>query len=292
MGQGRVFRLDVKPYADRIPPATITKGVLLAGRLDGRVALVTGAGSGIGAASAAALAHEGASVAVTDIDLSSAEKVAAEIDGKAFRLDVSLEDEWIEVVGRVTEAFGPITVLHSNAAWTGAESFGADLLVTDLSVDVFDKVMAVNLRGGMLACKHVIPGMLTAGGGSIVITSSVKGLTGSTHRTAYSISKAGLDALTRMVATGYGKAGVRCNAIAPGIVATPALDAVPEVQKSALEDAHLTPSLGRPEDIANAVVFLASDESAFITGQVIRVDGGLAAHTAALSPPGSQVRSS
>jgi NAD(P)-dependent dehydrogenase (short-subunit alcohol dehydrogenase family) len=131
--------------------------------------------------------------------------------------------------------------------------------------------------------------MLAAGGGSIVITSSVKGLTGSTHRTAYSISKAGLDALTRMVATGYGKAGVRCNAIAPGIVATPALDAVPVLQKEALEDAHLTPSLGRPENIADAVVFLASDESAFITGQVVCVDGGLAAHTAALSPPASRV---
>jgi NAD(P)-dependent dehydrogenase (short-subunit alcohol dehydrogenase family) len=263
--------------------------------LDGRVALVTGAGSGIGAASATALAREGASVAVTDVDLAAAEKVAREIGGgiggRAWRLDVASEAEWIEVVAQVTEALGPVTVLHSNAAWTGAESFGADLLVTDLSVEVFDRVMAVNLRGGMLACKHVIPGMLIAGGGSIVITSSVKGLTGSTHRTAYSISKAGLDALARMVATGYGKAGVRCNAIAPGIVATPAIDAVPAAQRAALEDAHLTPTLGRAEDIADAVVFLASDEAAFITGQVICVDGGLVAHTAALSPPGSRVSS-
>jgi NAD(P)-dependent dehydrogenase (short-subunit alcohol dehydrogenase family) len=256
----------------------------MTGRLDGRVALVTGAGSGIGAASAAALAAEGASVAVTDIDLDSATAVAAEIGGRAWRLDVASEAEWIAVVAEVTEALGPVTVLHSNAAWTGAESFGADLLVTDLSVEVFDRVIAVNLRGGMLACKHVIPGMVAAGGGSIVITSSVKGLTGSTHRTAYSISKGGLDALTRMVATGYGKAGVRCNAIAPGIVATPAIDSVPPAQKAALEDAHLTPSLGRPEDIARTVVFLASEDAAFITGQVIRVDGGLIAHTAALSP--------
>jgi NAD(P)-dependent dehydrogenase (short-subunit alcohol dehydrogenase family) len=266
----------------------------MTGRLDGRVALVTGAGSGIGAASAAALAAEGAVVAVTDIDGAAASSVAGAIGSagggaRAWRLDVASEPEWQRVVAEVAAALGPITVLHSNAAWTGAESFGADTLVTELAVDVFDRVMAVNLRGGMLACKHVIPGMLSAGGGSIVITSSVKGLTGSTHRTAYSMSKAGLDALTRMVATGYGKAGIRCNAIAPGIVATPALDAVPAAQKAALEDAHLTPSLGRAEDIARSVVFLASDDAAFITGQVICVDGGLIAHTAALSGPGTRV---
>jgi NAD(P)-dependent dehydrogenase (short-subunit alcohol dehydrogenase family) len=266
----------------------------MTGRLAGRVALVTGAGSGIGAASAVALAVEGATVAVTDIDGSAAEAVASEIGAagvgpaRAWRLDVASELEWIQVVAEVTGAFGPVTVLHSNAAWTGAESYGADQLVTDLSVDVFDRVIAVNLRGGVLACKHVIPGMVAAGGGSIVITSSVKGLTGSSHRTAYAISKGGLDSLTRMVATGYGKAGVRCNAIAPGIVATAAVNAISEAQKSALLDAHLTPTLGRPVDIANAVVFLASAESAFITGQVICVDGGLAAHTAALSPPGSR----
>jgi NAD(P)-dependent dehydrogenase (short-subunit alcohol dehydrogenase family) len=268
----------------------------LAGRLDGRVALVTGGGSGIGAASATALANAGATVAVTDIDLAAAEKVAreigGEIGGRAWRLDVAEEADWVAVTRAVSDELGPITVLHSNAAWTGAQAYNADLGVTDLDVDVFDRVIAVNLRGGMLACKHVVPGMLAAGGGSIVITSSVKGLTGSSHRTAYSMSKAGLDALARMVATGYGKGGVRCNAIAPGIVATEAIDAIPAAQRTALEDAHLTPTLGRAEDIANAVVFLASDDAAFITGQVICVDGGLAAHTAALSPPGTRVRSS
>jgi NAD(P)-dependent dehydrogenase (short-subunit alcohol dehydrogenase family) len=263
----------------------------MAGRLHGRVALVTGAGSGIGAASAAALAAEGAAVAVTDVDPEAAEKTAFEIGGgaRSWRLDVSAEADWAAVVPEVTAALGPVTVLHSNAAWTGAEAYAADLGVTDLSVEVFDRVIAVNLRGGVLACKHVIPGMVAAGGGSIVITSSVKGLTGSAHRTAYSVSKGGLDALTRMVATGYGKAGVRCNAIAPGIVATDALAAVPAAQLRVLEDAHLTPTLGRAGDIAHAVVWLASDEAAFVTGQVICVDGGLAAHVAALSPSGSRV---
>jgi NAD(P)-dependent dehydrogenase (short-subunit alcohol dehydrogenase family) len=261
--------------------------------LAGRVSLVTGAGSGIGAASAAALAEAGAAVAVTDIDEAAAAAVAKAIAERghhavAHRLDVASEAQWRRVVAAVADELGPITVLHSNAALTSHAYYAADLGVVDLSVEVFDRVIAVNLRGGMLACKHVVPGMLAAGGGSIVLTSSVKGSTGSAHRTAYSMSKGGLDALMRAVATGYGKAGVRCNAIAPGIVLTDAVSAVPADQRAALEEAHLTPSLGTPADIANAVVFLASDDAAFITGQVLDVDGGLTAHTAALSPPGTR----
>ncbi|MDT7658213.1 MAG: hypothetical protein QOF38_2928 [Pseudonocardiales bacterium] len=265
----------------------------MAAKLAGRVALVTGAGSGIGAASAAALAAAGAAVAVTDVDEAAAAAVAKAVAESghralALRLDVASEAQWRRVVAAVTDELGPITVLHSNAALTSHAYYAADLGVVDLSVEVFDRIIAVNLRGAMLACKHVVPGMLAAGGGSIVLTSSVKGSTGSAHRTAYSMSKGGLDALMRAVATGYGKAGVRCNAIAPGIVVTEAIGAVPAAQLAALEDAHLTPSLGTPADIANAVVFLASDDAAFITGQVIDVDGGLTAHTAALSPPGTR----
>jgi NAD(P)-dependent dehydrogenase (short-subunit alcohol dehydrogenase family) len=265
----------------------------MAERLDGRVGVVTGAGSGIGAASAVALAEAGAAVAVTDINLVAAQSVAAGIVENGFRaiavrLDVADERAWVAALDCVRREFGPVTVLHSNAALTSPEAYAADLGVTDLDIAVFDQVLAVNLRGGVLGCKHVIPDMVAAGGGSIVLTSSVKGLTGSAHRTAYAISKGGLDSLTRMVATGYGKAGVRCNAVAPGIVMTDALASVPAAQRTALEDAHLTPTLGRPEDIAKTVVFLASDSAAFITGQVICVDGGLLAHTAALSPTGSR----
>ena len=261
-------------------------------RLDGRVALVTGAGSGIGAASARALAEAGAAVAVTDIDLSAAKAVRAKILGEGFsaiavRLDVAIEKDWTEALDVVRQQLGPVTVLHSNAALTSPEAYAADLGVVDLDADVFDRVIAVNLRGGVLGCKHVVPDMLASGGGSIVITSSVKGLTGSAYRTAYSISKAGLNALARMVATGYGKSGVRCNAVAPGIVMTDGIASIPPGQMAALRDAHLTPTLGRPEDIANVVVFLATDAAAFITGQVICVDGGLLAHIAALSPASS-----
>lgn len=268
----------------------------MAERLDGRVAVVTGAGSGIGAASAAKLASAGAAVAVTDIDLVAAQAVAVGIADNGYRaiavrLDVADEAAWVTALDRIRRELGPVTVLHSNAALTSPEAYAADLGVADLDIGVFDRVLAVNLRGGVLGCKHVVPGMVGAGGGSIVLTSSVKGLTGSAHRTAYSVSKGGLDALTRMVATGYGKAGVRCNAVAPGIVMTEAAASIPAAHRTALEDAHLTPSLGRPEDVAKAVVFLASDAAAFITGQVICVDGGLVAHTAALSPAGSRGKS-
>jgi NAD(P)-dependent dehydrogenase (short-subunit alcohol dehydrogenase family) len=257
-----------------------------------RVALVTGAGSGIGAASAKALAFAGATVAVTDINVDRAGEVAAAIcatggHARAWPLDVSSELAWHEVVGSVVERYGPVTVLHSNAALTASEVTAADRGVTELDIELFDRVLAVNLRGAVLACKHVIPGMLAAGGGSIILTSSVKGSTGSAYRTAYSVSKGGLDTLTKVVATGYGKRGIRCNAVAPGIVSTEAIILLSADQRAALREAHLTPDIGRPEDIANAVVFLASDESAFITGQIIAVDGGLAAHIPALSPASS-----
>lgn len=259
--------------------------------LSGRSALVTGAGSGIGAASAAGLAAAGAAVLVTDIDVEAAERVAAKINaggGRAVaeRLDVSDEAQWIAVIGALD---APITMLHNNAALTGGEAMARDFDVVRIDVDTWDKVLAVNLRGTMLGCKHVVPGMLEAGGGSIVNTSSVKGSTGSSYRTAYATAKGGVDALTRMVATSYGKRNIRCNAVAPGIVETAGLQhTVPPERLAELRDAHLLPHLGRPEDIANMVVFLASDDAAFVTGQIIAVDGGLAAHTPALSPPGSR----
>lgn len=263
-------------------------------RLAGRVALVTGAAGGIGAASATALAREGASVGVSDLDFDGATQVAKAITGAGgiatpLPLDVSDGDQWRAALTDLADAYGPVDVLHSNAALTTREALTNDLDVTTLDMDLFDQVISVNLRASVLGCKLVIPGMIEAGRGSIVITSSVKGLVGSAHRTAYSVAKGGLDALTRMVAAGYGKKGIRCNAIAPGIVMTAAVEAaVPPERLSALQAAHLTPTMGRPEDIAAAVVFLASDEAAFITGQVIAVDGGLIGHTAALSPPGAR----
>jgi NAD(P)-dependent dehydrogenase (short-subunit alcohol dehydrogenase family) len=261
--------------------------------LSGRTALVTGAGSGIGAASAAGLAAAGAAVLVTDLDADAAARVAEKITAGgrralAAQLDVSDEEQWSTVVGR--GAFGdPITVLHNNAAITGGPAMAGDLDVVRIDVATWDAVLAVALRGTMLGCKHVVPGMLAAGGGSIVNTSSVKGSTGSSLRTAYATAKGGIDALTRMVATSYGKRNIRCNAVAPGIVETAGLHhTVPPERMAELRDAHLLARLGRAEDIAAMVVFLASDDAAFVTGQVIAVDGGLTAHSPALSPGGSR----
>jgi NAD(P)-dependent dehydrogenase (short-subunit alcohol dehydrogenase family) len=254
--------------------------------LEGATALVTGGGSGIGAASAHALAAAGATVAVTDLDAATAEQVAAEIveaGGKAVAhaLDVVDEDQWAAVMAQV----GPLDVLHSNAGPTGHEFMSRDLDVLTADLDIWRRVIDVALTGSMLACRSALPGMIERGGGSIICTSSVKGLTGSSMRAAYNSAKGGLHALVRTIATGYGHAGVRANAVAPGIIDTPGLrQTVPAARLASLEAAHLLPRLGTARDVADAVVYLASPASSFVTGQVLVVDGGMTSHTPALSP--------
>lgn len=255
-----------------------------AGRLVGKVAIVTGAASGIGRATALALAREGASVLVADLHGEGAQRVAEEIAAQggraeAQRADVADEASVAAMVAAALSHFGGLDVLHNNAAASDAATIGADGEVTALDVAVWDRALTVNLRGPMLGCKHAIPRMLERGGGSIVNTSSVSGFAGDLSRTAYGVSKAGLDMLTRYVATQYGKRGIRCNSVAPGVIATPSLEAnVPREQIAIYESNTLLPRLGRAEDIAAAVVFLVSDESAFITGHTLVVDGGTFAH--------------
>jgi NAD(P)-dependent dehydrogenase (short-subunit alcohol dehydrogenase family) len=259
--------------------------------LGGRVALVTGGGSGIGAATARTLAAHGAAVAVTDLVADTAQQVAEEIESAggravAYVLDVGQEDAWRTTVARTEAELGPITVLHGNAAPTGGAVMHRDLDVLSIESDLWDAMMTVVLRGNMLGCKHVIPSMISAGGGSIILTTSIKGRTGSSARTAYSVAKAGLEQLVRMVATEYGRFGVRCNGIAPGIIATPSLcQTLGEEYVARLLAAQLLPRLGAAQDIAAAVAYLASDASSFMTAHTLVIDGGLSAYVPVMSPP-------
>lgn len=253
------------------------------GRVEGRRALVTGAGGGIGAACALALAREGAAVALADIDLAAARRQAEAIEaegGRAVALQVDLGDEAsvIAMVDAAAAQLGGLDILHNNAADTRLSST-RDAPVEHTDTAVWDALMRTNLRGTMIASRAAIA-HLRRRGGAIVNTSSGAALAGGLSHSAYSASKAAINSLTQSLATQHGKQGIRCNAIAPGLIVTPstqhtyAASATGEIMLRH----HLTPRLGRPEDIAAAVVFLASDDAAFITGQVICVDGGLLAH--------------
>lgn len=253
-------------------------------RLAEKVAIVTGAGSGIGRAVAVTLAAEGASVLVADLDADSAGTVVDEIrdaGGVAASccVDVAQEASVREMVDRAVREFGGVDILHNNAAAVGLDVIGRDGAITDLDVDVWDTTMSVNARGVMLGCKHAIPHMIDRHGGSIINTVSGSGFAGATVRSAYGSSKGAVMTFTRYVATSYGKQGVRCNAVSPGLILTATTRRnLPAAHLEIYEQNCPYPRLGEAQDIANTVLFLASEESAFINGETIRVDGGTLAH--------------
>lgn len=253
-------------------------------RLAEKVAIVTGGAGGIGAATAHELAREGAAVAVVDVDEAKAAGVADEIrrtGARAIALggDLAQEATARDVVESTVAEFGRVDVLHNNAALTASDFLSRDTTVTEMSLDVWHRSVQVNLGSQLLMCKYAVPEMRRGGGGSIVNMSSGAALKGDRTRLAYGLSKAGVHTLTMYVATSEGKAGVRANTIVPGLILTDAVRAhLSEEIIGRLGRATLTPHLGEPKDVADLVVFLASDASRYITGQMIAIDGGMSAH--------------
>jgi NAD(P)-dependent dehydrogenase (short-subunit alcohol dehydrogenase family) len=250
------------------------------GEFDERVAVVTGGASGLGRAVAERLAAEGAAVVVADVD---DERAAAVVEAivaaggraSACRVDVSEEAQVAAMVAHTVEKFGRLDVLHNNAAALGTDVILEDNGIVEMDVAVWDRTLAVNLRGPMLGCKHAIPVMRRQGGGAIVNTMSVSALVGEETKAAYACSKAALGALTRHVANMYGADGVRVNAVAPGLMVTPVvIERLSEREFASFRAERLLERATTPEDAANLVVFLASDQAACITGQVYVIDGG------------------
>jgi NAD(P)-dependent dehydrogenase (short-subunit alcohol dehydrogenase family) len=250
--------------------------------LNGRVAIVTGAAGAIGSETARALAAAGARLVVTDLPGTSVDEVAASLreggtQAIAHQGDVTEEAAVKDLMRATHEAFGRLDVLDNNAGATNLVP--QDHPVTELDAEIWDRMLAVNARGAMLTCKHGIPLMLENEKGVIVNISSGKSLAGDRDGVAYAAGKSALNSLTRYVAAAYGRRGIRCNAIAPGLVLTPAsAEAFPVALLEVIEQNSLVGGLGRPEDIASAVLFLCSDASSYICGEVIAVDGGFCSH--------------
>ena len=250
----------------------------MTGRLDGKVALVTGGASGIGAETARLFAREGAKVAVTDVNDNGGRGVVDEIDDVAFytRLDTRSEDEWQAVVKQTADTYGRLDILVNAAGVPGRRSDGGSTKIDEQGLDDWNRVMDVNSTGIFLGMKTVIPEMRTAGGGSIVNISSIYGLVGSVHSAAYHASKGSVRLATKSAALQYAEENIRVNSVHPGMVTTGMNRDVNEDPVLSIPRLAKTPMgrFGQPIDIANGCLFLASDESGWMTGAELVIDGG------------------
>ncbi len=254
----------------------------MAGRVEGKVALVTGAGSGLGAESARRLAREGAAVVLTDISADAGQAVAdgiADTGGKALFLTQNVADQarWAEVTAETLKAFGRLDVLVNNAGVAG----GGPLLET--TFEAWRQLMDINLDGVFLGMKAAAPVMVEAGRGSIINLSSILGKVGSPGAPAYCASKGGVALLTKATALELAPFGVRVNSVHPGFIETPMVAGALREAENANEmrdiiiSRHALGRLGVPREIADGIVFLASDESSFMTGAELVIDGGYTA---------------
>ncbi|MEU6643575.1 SDR family oxidoreductase [Saccharomonospora sp. NPDC046836] len=247
--------------------------------LRGKVAVVTGGANGIGEAVVRTLASYGTTVVIADKDGPRAAAVAEEVTAEggtasAIETDVREEAQIVALLRETVERYGRLDILDNNAA--ALELIPDDPDVTGSQAAVWLDTMRVNALGPLLACKHAIPLMISSGGGSIVNMGSVSGVAGEANMLAYGMSKAAIMHLTRAVAAQWGKSGIRCNAVAPGLVLTPnTAAAMPEKTQEIYVRHSLTPYVGRPQDIANVVAFLASDESRYVSGHIVYADGGI-----------------
>jgi NAD(P)-dependent dehydrogenase (short-subunit alcohol dehydrogenase family) len=245
------------------------------GRLAGRVAVVTGAGSGIGKATAGRFASEGARVVAVDVDDASGQAVADEVGGTYVSCDVSDEPAVADLFGRVVTDFGRVDIAFNNAGISPTDD--DSILTTGLAT--WERVQRVNLTSVYLCCKYAIPPMLAQGRGSIINTASFVAVMGAaTSQIAYTASKGGVLALTRELGVQFAREGIRVNALCPGPVATPLLMELfaKDPERAARRLVHIP--MGRfaePEEIAATVAFLASDDASFITASTFLVDGGL-----------------
>ncbi|MCU1578065.1 MAG: 7-alpha-hydroxysteroid dehydrogenase [Rhodoglobus sp.] len=251
--------------------------------LEGRVAVVIGSATGIGAATAAKLAERGARVLLADLALDAAQSRAREIierGGQAFALQCDVVDESAVagVIAAAVDRWGGLDILHNNAA--AMQLVRGDGAVADATAEHWDETFAVNVRGQMFGCKHAIPAMLARGGGSIINTSSASGLLGDLGLSAYGAGKAAINQLTRAVAVQYGRQNIRCNAVIPGLIKVerPEGRGMTVEQRLSLREHQPAPFDGVPDDVASAVAFLAGDDARFVNGHLLVVDGGLTAH--------------
>lgn len=250
-------------------------------RLQGKVALVTGGGSGIGRTSAIALANEGARVVVADINTGGGQATVdaiTECDGDAFfvKADMTISADVQAMIDATVEAYGQLDCALNNAGIEGA----VGVPIADAEEDDWDRVIDINLKGVWLCLKHEIAHMQKQGGGSIVNTASVAGLVGGTFGAAYHASKHGVVGLTKSAALEYGSSGIRVNAVCPGVIRTEMADRLlggDDTREARIAAQHPLGRLGTPEEVAEMVVWLCSDSASFVTGAALSVDGGYVA---------------